>query len=539
MFPLHSGTWISSSPGPANASARVALAIGLVLAFGVAANPARAQLDIPGFSFHGGFGEGRMGSAVAVGDFNGDGFDDLAVGMPNFTFSNSPGPGALYMLYGGPGDWSLIEIVTPEELGSFGELGAQFAAALAAGDFDNDGHDDLAIGVPNRTVSSQFAAGQVVVVYGSPQNLDLDSAQFISQNSISGLAEVGDQFGSSLAAGDLSADGVDDLAIGVHLEDLPGDLGSQEDAGAVNVLYGFQDVGLVSPGNRILHEDSPGVSLNANAGEHFGYALAIGQFTGNSFPDLAVGVPGEIVLGPGAKGAVVIFPGAPGGIDPVTGIEAFFSQETPGILGTAEEGDSFGFALASGNFDGDLWTDLAIGVPGESELGASNSGAVQILYGGPIGITAFGDQFIVESSFDTDVDPFDRLGVALAAGDFNADGRDDLAIGAPLDNSLGSQNSGEVDVLYGTANGLTIAGGQVFNMIFFDTLEMEDLFGSALATGRFFHRSSKSQDLAVGVPGWGEPIGADPGAILVIRSRSIFADGFETGDFSRWDISVP
>jgi len=480
-----------------------------------------------------------MGQAAAAGDFNGDGYDDLVMGGPNWSSDLNPGPGAVYMLYGGSGDWSLIECLTPGDLGSITvEDGARFGSALAVGDFDDDGYDDLAIGLPLRTVNSRSFAGQVIVLYGSPQNLDLQNPQPLTQVPLPGTPEQGDQFGFSLAAGDLSADGVDDLAIGVPFEGVQGKFGEQENAGAVNVLYGVLNQGLTTSGSQLIQQDSPGVGLNANEDEYFGYSLAIGQLTGNSFTDLAVGTPREIVFGPGAKGAVIIFPGAVGGLDPVAGTEAVWSQESPGILGTAQVGDEFGSALAVGNFDGDLWPDLAIGVPGESELGASQSGAVQILYSNAVGLTDGGNQFIVESTFDPDVDPFDRLGTALAAGDFNADGVDDLAIGAPFDDSLGPMDTGEVDVLYGTSTGLTITGGQVFNMIFFGTLEVADFFGAALATGHFFNQNQSSDDLAIGIPGRDGPGGSADGAAVVLRSQSLFMDGFDSGNTNRWDVTL-
>ena len=355
-----------------------------------------------------------------------------------------------------------------------------------------------------------------------------------------GAPEEGDRFGFSLAAGDLSADGVDDLAIGVPFEDIVEPLGLSQNAGAVNILYGESGTGLTLSGSQLIHENSPGVGFNANGDERFGFSLAIGQFTGNAFTDLAVGVPGEVVFGPGHHGAVVVFPGAVLGIDTVAGTEAIFSQNTSAILGTVQDGDEFGYSLAAGNFDGDLFTDLAIGVPGESELGTTESGAVQVLYGNAVGLTAIGDQFLVESTIDTDVDAFDRLGTALAAGDFDGDGRDDLAIGAPLDNSLGFANAGEVTVLYGSNGGVTFAGHQVFDMIFFDTLEIGDLFGTALAAGRFFSQGHEVQDLAVGVPRHGTPVGSEPGLSLVIRSQSpLFINGFESGDTTAWSITVP
>ncbi len=523
---------------PINSCTARILGLVVLLTMASAGEPALAQLSISGFSYFEGRAGSMAGFAVATGDFNGDGFDDLAVGNPAEESSGKPDAGSVTLFLGGHGDWSAVVTLTPGSFGLESETDARFGSALTFGDFDDDGFDDLAIGVPGSTVNGASAAGQVVVAFGSGPIDGLVRFQLFSQGPLVGVPEANDRFGSALAAGDLSADGVDDLAIGTFLEDLQGEFGLQESTGAVNVVYGFRGVGLTTSNNRLIHEDSPGVGLNANANERFGFSLAIGQFTGNSNLDLAVGAPGEITLGPGAKGAVILFPGGPGGLDPVADQEVFFSQETAGVLGTGGEGDSFGYSLAAGNFDGDLFQDLAIGVPGETELGDTETGAVQILFGGGVGLVTAGNQFFVESTIDSDVDPFDRLGTDLAAGDFDGDGRDDLAIGAPFDNSLGFTNSGEVTVLYGTPNGISIAGLQIFDMIFFGTLEIEDHFGASLAAGRFFSDSQQSQDLVVGIPLRDGGLGADSGASLVIRNQLVFSDGFESGDVGAWTSST-
>ena len=105
-------------------------------------------------------------------------------------------------------------------------------------DFNNDGFDDLAIGVPNEDVGSLEDAGAVNVIYGSASGLSstVKADQFLSQNTpnVEDVAEANDQFGSALSTGDFNNDGFADLAIGVHNEDV----GSLEDAGTVNVIYG-------------------------------------------------------------------------------------------------------------------------------------------------------------------------------------------------------------------------------------------------------------------------------------------------------------
>ncbi|MEO1086318.1 MAG: hypothetical protein AAFY88_18945, partial [Acidobacteriota bacterium] len=188
---------------------------------------------------------------------------------------------------------------------------------------------------------------------------------------------------------------------------------------------------------------------------------------------------------------------------------------------------------------GDGHLDLAIGVPGESQYGPDASGAVQILYGTPTGLSVDGDQVFFESLVSPEISTFDRFGDTLASGDFSADGRDDLAIGFPLDNVFGAMNSGNVAVLYGTPDGLQTPGAQLWNGFFLLTVEDGDQLGDALAVGDFSGRGGL--DLAIGVPARESDDGAfdDVGGTLVVRSQNLFSDDFESGTTDRWSGRVP
>ncbi|MDA8019441.1 MAG: integrin alpha [Thermoanaerobaculia bacterium] len=534
-------------PGSSNTSSvqtRTTILTTLFLAL-VAISPSGAQLGISDAIQMVGGTESQLGYSSAVGDFNGDGYQDLAIGMPTADTAETADVGAVMVFHGGYDLLSQIGNVTATLVGGDDESGALFGAALATGDFDDNGFDDLVIGIPGKIINGEDNAGQIVVVYSDDQGLDFDSGQFLSQVPLPGAPEAGDQFGFSLAVGDLSRDFVDDLAIGIPGEDIQGDLALQQDAGAVNIVYGSAGLGLTTEGDQLLHQDTPGIDLNANTDERFGFSLAIGHFDGNQPMDLVVGAPGEVVSGPGHHGAAIILPGAQGGIDPPNSDETVLSQATDGVHGTHQDGDEFGYSLAVGFFNAGGNMDLAVGVPGESELGTTESGAVQVFYGRSTGLGVEGNQFLVESVLDVDVSPFDRFGEALAVGDFNADGEDDLAIGAPLDNSLGVVNSGEVTVLYGGQDGISIDGFQVLDMIFFDTLEIGDQFGFSLSVGRFFRPQiegffpiHQAEDLVVGVPlrvAWEDP----SGRAVVVRSRSILTDNFESGDLTAWGVANP
>lgn len=315
---------------------------------------------------------------------------------------------------------------------------------------------------------------------------------------------------SSRLGADFNGDGYADLAIGV-----PHDEGS---IGTVNVLYGTAH-GLTAEGDQLWHnKDQPDIPGDAGQGELFGNALAIGDFDGDGYTDLAIGVPFDDNL----RGAVNVLYGSPEGLS--ADDSQFWNQDQPGIEGETGSEEQFATALASGDFDGDGYDDLAIGVPFDEEV----EGAVNVIYGSGDGLTAEGNQrWVHEDGVGTG-----RFGQALAAGDFDGDGRDDLAIGAPNEWIGSVERAGQVDVLYGSNSGLTGEGKQAWNQ---DTpgidgvAEAFDRFGSALAVGDF--DDDGYTDLAIGVHS--EDVGddEDSGAVNVIYGS---ASGLDDADDQVW-----
>ncbi len=240
---------------------------------------------------------------------------------------------------------------------------------------------------------------------------------------------------------DFNGDGRGDLAIGV-----PGEgVGSAGNAGGVNVLYGTAS-GLASAGNQFWSQASSGVLGAAETDDGFGSAVVVNDFNHDGFSDLAVGVPYEGIGSVANAGGVNIIYGSGSGLTSVG--NQFWSQDSGSIHGQAEAGDEFGFALASRDFNGDGYADLAVGVPGQAGGGFGAEGAINVLYGSAHGLTAKRDQLIKGE------DGNNRFGTALAAGDFDGDGEPDLAVGAPDAENGGHAAAGMVLELTGTAKGL-------------------------------------------------------------------------------------
>ncbi len=440
----------------------------------------------------------RFGAALAVGDFNNDGYDDLAIGVPGEDLGNNTiaDAGMVHVLYGSDGvgltangdqDWHQNKPGVDSSV----EEGDAFGATLATGDLNNDGIDDLAIGVPGEDIGTAIDAGAVNVLYGgSPDGLSATGDQFWHQNigTVWGDAEPGDRFGATLAVGDFNNDGSGDLAIGVPGEDLGNN--TIADAGMVHVLYGSDGVGLTANGDQDWHQNKPGIDSSVEEGDAFGASLATGDLNNDGIDDLAIGVPGEDIAAAIDAGAVnVLYGGSPDGLS-ATG-DQFWHQNIGTVWGDAEPGDRFGSVLAIGDFNNDGNGDLAIGVPGE-DLGNNtivDVGMVHVLYGSDgVGLTANGDQDWHQNKGgvkDT-AELGDGFGASLTAGDFNGDGKDDLAIGAPGEDLANNTilNAGVVHVLYGSGGvGLTANGDQNWHQNrggVKDTAEEGDGFGGWL-----------------------------------------------------------
>ena len=112
----------------------------------------------------------------------------------------------------------------------------------------------------------------------------------------------------------------------------------------MNVLYGSA-TGLTATGNQLWNQDSPGIDDTAEAIDIFGWALAAGDFDGDGYDDLVIGVPYEDIGAVGNAGAVNVLYGSATGLT-ATG-DQFWHQDITNILGVAEANDYFGWALAA------------------------------------------------------------------------------------------------------------------------------------------------------------------------------------------------
>jgi hypothetical protein len=389
------------------------------------------------------------------------------------------------------------------------------AAAVAdvRADFDNDGFSDLAIGAPTESLGTINQAGAVSVLYATPSGLTGSGSQLFTQNTpgVPGAAEPGDQFGSALTTGDFDHDGFADLAVGASLEDA----GTIRDAGAVTVLYGSAG-GLTTIGSQLFTQ----VAGAVEAEDRFGSALATGDFNNNGFADLAAGAPLENVGTAADAGAVSVLYGAASGLTASGGWT--FTQ----VGGASEQGDRFGSALATGDFNVDGVADLGAGAPLEDVGSTVDAGAVSEIRGSASGLTTVGGRIHTERS-STGPQPGDQFGVALATGVFSNSGVTDLAVGVPGQDGWAGPDVGAVVIFDGAPGGLANASGYQLNQVGSSTSKPGDRFTSVLVTGDF--DSMGQDDIAAGAPLGDVGSTVDAGKVGVVYD--FFADEFSIRDF--------
>ncbi|MBI5513726.1 MAG: FG-GAP repeat protein [Deltaproteobacteria bacterium] len=292
-----------------------------------------------------------VGALLAgVGDVNGDGYGDVALGS-NLTAGASPAARVSVYRGGPPGlgaaPWQAL----------FDTDGAGPRAVARAGDVNGDGFADVLVSAREASAGGVSHAGVVRLLLGGPAGLGAPSGVFAGS---SPEERLGLPLGS---VGDVNADGREDLALAAP-EASPG---GRRRAGLVRVHLGVP--GGVSIGaSRVFEGDAPDAALGA--------ALAgVGDVNGDGYDDVALGAPGALA----GAGRVLVYHGSARGLG-----------EAPArVLEGARPGGAFGATLAGlGDANNDGYADLAVGDPGAEVAMEENVGRVLVYLGGPAGLPA-------------------------------------------------------------------------------------------------------------------------------------------------------
>ena len=329
---------------------------------------------------------------------------------------------------------------------------------------------------------------EVKVKVAEQQKISADSGGF------NGSLENGDQFGSAIAdAGDLEADGVTDLAVGIPFND-----GDGSDEGALWILF-MDDDGRVDQQQKIS-SNKGGFNGNLNDDDLFGSAIAgIGDLNGDGAFDLAVGAPGDDKGGTDRGGVWILFLDAEGKVREQQKI----ADDAGGFGGDLNDDDRFGSAVAAiGDVNGDGITDLAVGTPNKKNDDSDNAGAIWILFMGLDGKVDTWQKISSKAGgFGGDLNADDHFGAAITGiGDLDNNGVPDLAVGVPGDDK-GGTDQGSVWILFLDADGKVQQQQKIADETggFRGGLSANDRFGSAVAAIGDMNGDG-IPDLAAGAP---------------------------------------
>ncbi|PWI17627.1 hypothetical protein DI272_28265 [Streptomyces sp. Act143] len=270
----------------------------------------------------------KLGSAVTVGDFDGDGKADV--------FAAGTGRGGTYnvRLTGGGTTYGTLTTAT----GSVAYLDA------ATGDFNRDGYADVALNYRDTG-----GIGRVVRFAGSATGLTK-----------AGVISV--KGGRSIAAGDVNGNGYDDIVIGQPVASESGG----RSGGQITMVPGTS-TGFTTTGMTVIHQDTSGVPGGNESGDAFGSSVSVGDYNADGYADALTGAPGEDLVRDGVNrtnaGDAILVKGTSSGL---TGTGAVgISQDTSGVPGSTETDDRFGSAVSLSDLSGYGRADLTFGTDNE------------------------------------------------------------------------------------------------------------------------------------------------------------------------------
>ncbi|MFJ1969622.1 FG-GAP-like repeat-containing protein [Streptomyces sp. NPDC087903] len=403
-------------------------------------------------------------TAAVQNDFNGDGYRDLAVGAPGAANGTIDEAGAVVVLYGSANGVTASRrtVITQATSGIPGTAKEwdRFGSAVATADLDRDGYADLLIGTPDKSAGTMWGVGSLTVVWGGSSGLKGGAAVAPP----TGLDE-GCGFAAGLAVGDVTGDGAPDIGVtggcgattytgpftrsgtparrafvnelgtnrGVVMGDVDGD-GKAERFW----LPGPTDGDISGP---VYAESHSGTYTELPLAD--GFSGQIGDIDGDGYGDLVTGVPWDVSLTPGSTpahrgGEIQVLYGGPQGITPDQKPQVIH-QDTPGVAGTAENGDQFGGSLSVGDTNGDKYADVLVGAPGESVGSVSGAGQATLLRGSAAGLTGTGSRGYSQNTSGVPgaAEAGDTFAGSTYLVDLTKDGRAEVAVGVPGENSDG------------------------------------------------------------------------------------------------------
>lgn len=466
-------------------------------------------------------------SMSSIGDINGDGLIDLAIGAPAADRTGANDVGAVYVVFGRSNVSSNIDVSTLNGSDGFKVTGNSLAqnsglgtSVAAIGDVNNDKRADFIIGTPSDRAFVIFGAASFAA--------SLDVSALSGNNGLTlTAATANDRFGDAVAGGsDVNGDGIDDFVVGAPLTNSVGALG-----GRAYVFYGRATFPATLSATSAT--GSAGFVINPVAGgDLLGFSVAMGRDINNDGrDDLAVASISADLGANGTGSAYVIFGRPTSAAFPASlSVSSLDGSSSSGFaLRGAAANDGFGVPVVfAGDVNGDDVGDLVAGAASNGSNGAG-SGQTCVLFGRGAGFDA-----VINANDLDGADGYclngeaanDASGEVLAAGiDINNDGINDLIISAG-DRYIGANaNAGRIYVVLGTnaprnaRYGLNQVGSTDLPGEVFDGVAPNQRITTTASIGKF-------TDTSNGVFAIGDPIN---GSVYVVTRASdrIFRSGFE------------
>jgi len=403
---------------------------------GTAVSGASITAGTGGFVIDGGDGDQLGWTLDGLGDMNGDGFDDLAIG--------APGNGFVYVVFGKSNTTAVDADDLATGAGGFRIFPTPFDIDIGrlvsgAGDVNGDGIPDLLIGDDFESPNSRAQAGITYVVFGKIDNSNIDLDDIIAGAggfAVSG-ARAGDSSGGNAAgAGDVNGDGLGDIIIGARGVNPS----SRNDAGAAYVVFGKTNTTAVD----LLDVEAGTGGFVINGAFANGFAgtgvSSAGDVNGDGLADLVVGA--NEATGVSAPGRVYVVYGKASG----TSVDLLNVEANTGgyAIHATDVGGDFGMSVDSADVNGDGKPDVIAGGPNQDVLAAADEGRVWTIFN-PLSLSSsamYQQRTRIGDGASGTVVPPTRFRDARATIDFPNDDTADNGAGAASTESVTLTRSG-------------------------------------------------------------------------------------------------